>query len=93
MVCSYDTFRIHGEIVNGTTDLLVCDEGHKIKNRKIKTAKALNALRTKRRVILTGTPIQNSLDEFFTLVEFINPGIFINFTRFKRVYTDIIQEG
>ena len=93
MIISYDTFRIHGVPLINVADLLICDEGHKIKNRKIKQAKALNALATKRRVILTGTPIQNSLDEFFTLVDFINPGIFINFKKFKCVYTDIIQEG
>lgn len=90
LVTSYDSFRIHGSRLIETADLLVCDEGHKIKNRKICTAKALNALETRRRIILTGTPIQNNLDEFFTLVDFINPGIFINYKKFKRVYTDII---
>ena len=44
-------------MLNHVVDLLICDEGHKIKNRKINTAKALNALKTKRRLILTGTPI------------------------------------
>lgn len=93
LIVSYDTFRIHGACLREVADLLICDEGHKIKNRKIRTAKALNALATKRRIILTGTPIQNSLDEFFTLVDFVNPGIFINYRKFKRVYTDVIQEG
>jgi DNA repair and recombination protein RAD54B len=90
MVISYDSFRIHGQRLVNVADLLICDEGHKIKNRKINTSKALNALKTKRRIILTGTPIQNSLEEFFTLVDFINPGIFINYQKFKRVYTDCI---
>lgn len=93
IIVSYDTFRIHGACLSPTADLLICDEGHKIKNRKISTAKALNALRTKRRIILTGTPIQNSLEEFFALVDFINPGIFVCYSKFKRVYTDAIQEG
>ena len=57
MVVSYDTFRIHGVCIQHIADLLICDEGHKIKNRKINTAKALNALKTKRRILLTGTPI------------------------------------
>ena len=76
--------------MNNVADLLICDEGHKIKNRKIHTAKALNNLKTKRRIILTGTPIQNSLEEFFALVDFINPGIFICYSKFKKVYTDTI---
>lgn len=57
MIISYDTFRLHGDSLEYVVDLLICDEGHKIKNRKIKSAKALNKLKTKRRVILTGTPI------------------------------------
>ena len=57
MVISYDTFRIRGSALNDVVDLLICDEGHKIKNRNIKTSKALNDLKTNRRIILTGTPI------------------------------------
>ena len=57
IVVSYDTFRIHGDRIQAVGDLLICDEGHKIKNRKIRTSKALNCCVTKRRVILTGTPI------------------------------------
>ena len=90
LVCGYDCFRIYGHNLTGTADLMICDEGHKIKNRKINTSKALNACSTKRRVILTGTPIQNCLNEFFTLVDFINPGIFVSYSKFKRVYTDTI---
>jgi SNF2 family DNA or RNA helicase len=57
LIVSYDTFRIHGACLIDVADLMICDEGHKIKNRKIKQAKALNACNTKRRIILTGTPI------------------------------------
>jgi SNF2 family DNA or RNA helicase len=45
--------------------LVVCDEGHRLKNNKIKTAQAVNALATKRRIILSGTPIQNDLGLLF----------------------------
>jgi len=42
-------------------DIVICDEGHRLKNANIKTTEAVNMLNTKRRVILSGTPIQNDL--------------------------------
>ncbi|CAG0885841.1 unnamed protein product [Cyprideis torosa] len=56
-------------------DLIVCDEGHRLKNANVKIFAALSSLRCRRRLVLTGTPVQNDIREFFTLVDFVNPGI------------------
>lgn len=44
-------------------DLIVCDEGHRLKDRQSQTNIGLSKIRTWRRILLTGTPIQNNLEE------------------------------
>jgi len=50
-------------------DLVVCDEGHMLKNEDTALAKAMKRIRTLRRIVLTGTPLQNNLKE----CKFIEP--------------------
>lgn len=54
---------IHKYLLDPGADLVVCDEGHMIKNQKSTTSHAVNKISTKRRIVLTGTPIQNNLKE------------------------------
>lgn len=65
-------------------DMLVCDEGHRLKNGASKILNTLKSLDIRRKLLLTGTPIQNDLNEFFTIIDFINPGILGSFASFKR---------
>jgi len=74
MVVSYETLRLlEEELANCPIGLLLCDEGHRLKNADSQTFQALTKLNCKRRVILSGTPIQNDLSEYFALLNFANP--------------------
>lgn len=56
-------------------EVLVCDEGHRLKNAYgTQTSLALSNCCATRRLVLTGTPIQNNLDELYAVVHFTVPG-------------------
>lgn len=87
LIISYEMFvRAYDIIKKINFDLIICDEGHRLKNTAIKTTSLIMSMATRRRIILTGTPIQNDLQEFFSIVEFCNPGILGSSGAFRRVY-------
>ncbi|KAK9374842.1 SNF2 family N-terminal domain-containing protein [Lipomyces chichibuensis] len=87
MLIGYEKLRLlQSELKDVTFDLVVCDEGHRIKSANNKSAQALRSMKTPRRVLLTGTPIQNDLGEFFSMIDFINPGLFDSYNAFKREF-------
>lgn len=76
MIVSYETLRAYVEELRDVKiGLLLCDEGHRLKNGESQTYVALNSLKVDRRVILSGTPIQNDLSEYYALLSFANPGL------------------
>ena len=96
LVTSYETLRSHANTVQKATggiDLLVCDEAHRLKNTKgdTQTIAALRALRCDRRVLLTGTPIQNDLGEFFAVMDFACPGLLGDASVFKKVFSNPVE--
>ncbi|KAJ2825647.1 hypothetical protein IWW50_002755, partial [Coemansia erecta] len=73
--------------------LVVADEGHTIKNPKTKLAVLANALQTKARICLTGYPLQNNLEEYWTMVDFCFPGYLGNISDFRNNYVNPIKNG
>ncbi|KAK9054583.1 hypothetical protein SSX86_025662 [Deinandra increscens subsp. villosa] len=95
LIVSYETFRMHSSKFNdsGSCDLLICDEAHRLKNDQTLTNRALAALSCKRRILLSGTPMQNHLEEFYAMVNFTNPGILGDAAFFRRYYETPIVCG
>ncbi|KAJ3901407.1 SNF2 family N-terminal domain-containing protein [Lentinula edodes] len=87
LIVGYERLRtIMKEIATCGVGLVVCDEGHRLKSSKAKTSVIFKQLSTLRRIILSGTPIQNDLGEFHSMVDFCNPGLLDEYSAFRRLY-------
>ncbi|KAF2267396.1 hypothetical protein CC78DRAFT_76517 [Lojkania enalia] len=94
LIVSYETLRLNiGELANTPIGLLLCDEGHRLKNGESQTFTALNGLNVQKRVILSGTPIQNDLSEYFSLLNFANPNYLGTRNEFRKQYEIPILRG
>uniref|UniRef100_A0A0R3RK39 DNA repair and recombination protein RAD54-like n=1 Tax=Elaeophora elaphi TaxID=1147741 RepID=A0A0R3RK39_9BILA len=82
---SYDVIaRTAAKLSVISIDLLVCDEAHRLKNLNGRLRGQLQTLHAQRRLLLTGTPMQNDLEEFYSLIDFARPDLFGSFSEFKN---------
>lgn len=76
IVTSYDHIRIHIEdYLNTVYDTIIIDEAQVIKNRDTKKYKAIAKLHCAHKIILTGTPIENSIEDIWSHFIMLNPGM------------------
>lgn len=73
-------------------ECMIVDEGHRLKNKDSKLFSSLKQYSTRHRVLLTGTPLQNNLDELFMLMHFLDAGKFGSLEEFQEEFKDINQE-
>ncbi|XP_066588299.1 DNA excision repair protein ERCC-6-like isoform X3 [Prorops nasuta] len=75
LVTSYSSILRHKDLlVNFQWHYVILDEGHKIRNPEAKVSKIVKKFSTPHRLLLTGSPMQNSLKELWSLFDFILPG-------------------
>ena len=80
-------------LVEYSFDNLIVDEAQYIKNSKSKAYRALYKLKANNRYILTGTPIENNIQEYWGLMRFINPDIMVSFADIsKKVEMETLTE-
>ena len=84
---NYELLRLdEAEIARRNFDLVILDEAQRIKNWRTKTADTVKRLRSPYAFVLTGTPLENRLDELYSIFQFIDPTILGPLWRFNQRY-------
>ncbi len=93
MITSYATVRNDvDKLMQMSWGTIVLDESHRIKNYKAKQTEAVLSLRGKRRIILNGTPIMNSIAELFPQFHFLLPQLFPSRNQFVKQFVNPIEK-
>jgi hypothetical protein len=92
VVTSYDIATRDVEVLAGVQwDRLLMDEAQDVKNPATKRARALRTLPARRRVAMTGTPIENRLSELWAIMDILNPGLLGSREWFNRIFAQPIE--
>ena len=93
IITSYSLLQKDIEVYKQFTfSYMILDEAQHIKNRGTRNAKSVKMVKTEHRIILSGTPIENSLDELWSLFDYLMPGFLGSYERFIEKYVRISGE-
>ncbi|XP_068598282.1 chromodomain-helicase-DNA-binding protein 5 [Brachionichthys hirsutus] len=93
LLTSYELITIDQAVLGSITwACLVVDEAHRLKNNQSKFFRILNGYKIYYKLLLTGTPLQNNLEELFHLLNFLTPARFNNLEGFLEEFADISKE-
>ncbi|XP_067945444.1 transcriptional regulator ATRX-like [Watersipora subatra] len=85
--------RFQQYLIKPGADVIVCDEGHLLKNAKSGMRKSVMTTASKRRIVLTGTPLQNNLKEYHCMVDFVKPSLLGTASEFNNRFVHPITNG
>lgn len=95
LVVNYEQARSDVDDINRLymPDLTILDEAQRIKNWPTKTAKTIKRIQSPYAFVLTGTPMENRIEELYSLAEFVNPHVFGSLFRFQREFMEPSADG
>ncbi|TGE15047.1 DEAD/DEAH box helicase [Hymenobacter elongatus] len=94
VLTSYGIVRLDAELLRTYGfDYVILDESQAIKNPSSTTSQAVRGLRSRHRLILTGTPVENSTMDLWSQMSFINPGLLGTQTFFRKEFLKPIEKG
>jgi SNF2 family DNA or RNA helicase len=94
VLTSYALLRLDQEILCGREwSAVVLDEAQTIRNPNSQVAKAAYRLKGKMRISLSGTPVENSLDDLWSQFHFLNPGLLESYESFQEKYSRAVEAG
>jgi len=92
---NYEQIRPDVDEINAilAPDVIILDEAQRIKNWRTKTAMSVKRLNSPYAFVLTGTPVENRIDEVYSIIQFLDPAIFGPLFRFNRDFYQLDGKG
>jgi hypothetical protein len=94
-IVNYEQVLNDAQDINETLrpDVIVLDEAQRIKNWQTKTARRVKSLHAAYAFVLTGTPVENRIDELYSIVQYLDPELVGPLFRFNREFYDLDERG
>ena len=94
-LCNYEQVVADGKNLLDALrpDVVILDEAQRIKNWQTKTANAVKKLASRYAFVLTGTPLENRIDEIYSILQFLDPDLLGPLFRFNREFYELDEKG
>lgn len=92
VMTSYDTLKIDQLLLGKIKfQAIICDEAQNIKSHTSQRSRAIRAMQAKFRLAMTGTPVENSLDELWAIMDFVQPGAMGSLKEFRAKFVETMN--